>query len=103
MRILPNVILTLTFGMTVIMAMALAHRAMADEPASVLAQTSGGIVATTPEQDTGSGAQLNPQLCTLCYQQLQKDNHDCESLKGQDWTVCREAATSAYRQCSQGC
>jgi len=99
MRLLPKFVLTITFILTVMMG----YRAIADEPASVLAQASGGIVATTPEQDSDGAARLNPELCTRCYEQLRKENHDCESLKGQDWTICREAATSAYRQCSQGC
>ena len=99
MRLLPKYVLTITFTITSVMG----YRAIADEPLSVLAQASGGTVATTPEQDAGGAARSNPELCTRCYEQLRKNNQDCESLKGQDWTICREAATSAYRQCSQGC
>jgi hypothetical protein len=99
MELLPKFVLTITFTLAVVTG----HRAIAGEPVSVLAQASGGIVATTPEQDADGAARLNPEQCTRCYEQLQKDNDDCESLKGQDWTICREAATSAYRQCSQGC
>lgn len=56
-----------------------------------------------PGQEIGDGRQANPDFCTYCYRRLQTDNRDCESLKGQDWQVCREAASTAYHQCSQGC
>lgn len=50
-----------------------------------------------------SGGQPSPEHCTRCYKQLQQDNGDCESLEGQDWKICREAAATAYRRCSKGC
>lgn len=48
-------------------------------------------------------AQPSPEHCARCYEKLKQDNRDCQSLRGQDWTICREAAASAYRTCSKGC
>lgn len=45
----------------------------------------------------------SPEICTRCYEQLEKDNRECETLRGQDWQICREAAATAYRRCSEGC
>jgi len=45
----------------------------------------------------------NPSICAQCYEQLKKDNSECETLRGQDWKFCRDAATTAYRRCSAGC
>ena len=58
---------------------------------------------STVVEGIGGSAGPNPQLCARCYEQLQKDNRDCETLRGQDWQICREAASTAYRQCSEGC
>lgn len=52
---------------------------------------------------TASAGEPNPERCSRCYETLQKDNRDCESLQGQDWKICREAAAAAYRNCSKGC
>ena len=78
-------------------------RASDGEPAVVIAQTAGENSGMTPVQDAGSSEQANPQVCSFCFQQLQKDNRECEALKGQDWQICREAATAAYNRCSRGC
>jgi hypothetical protein len=61
------------------------------------------LYAQSAGEGAGNASQPNPELCTRCYLQLQKDNRECESLKGQDWQICRDAASAAYRQCSQGC
>ena len=63
-----------------------------------LAQSQPAVV----EGMGGSGGP-NPEVCTQCYEQLQKDNRECETLSGQDWKICREAAATAYRRCSTGC
>ena len=54
-------------------------------------------------QSGGTSARPNPEICTQCYEKLRKDYRDCETLEGQDWAICREAAITAYRRCSQGC
>lgn len=47
--------------------------------------------------------QPSPEHCTRCYKKLQQDDKDCQTLKGQDWQICREAAATAYKRCSKGC
>ena len=79
------------------------YGALGVEPAAMVAQASGDGAGAVPTQVSGNSERANPQICDFCFQQLQKDNRDCEALKGQDWQVCREAATTAYNQCSQGC
>ena len=63
-----------------------------------LAQSQSTVV-----EGVGGSRGPNPQICTQCFEQLKKDNHDCETLRGQDWQICREAAATAYRRCSVGC
>ena len=99
MRKLPGSFLLIVF-VTFSLPM---QRASGDEPAAMIAQTGGDNAATAPVQDAGGSGQANPQVCSFCFQQLQKDNRECEALKGQDWQICREAATTAYNQCSRGC
>ena len=99
MRTMPK-----SFLLIVFVAFSLAtHRASGDEPAAMVAQTGSDSAATTPVQDAGGSEQANPQVCNFCFQQLQKDNRECEALEGQDWQICREAATTAYNRCSRGC
>ena len=52
---------------------------------------------------TSGVAGPSPEHCTRCYEKLQQDNRDCQKLEGQDWSICREAAAMAYRECSKGC
>lgn len=78
-----------------ILALFAVHQSPVGAPAILHAQSSGEGTANAPRP--------NAEICTQCYLQLQKDNRNCESLKGQDWQICREAASSAYRQCSRGC
>lgn len=80
-----------------------APRAFGGESAALLAQTGGEVIDAAPTQVIGGSQPVNAQLCTNCFQQLQKDNRDCESLEGQDWQICREAASTAYQRCSRGC
>jgi hypothetical protein len=111
MRISPKQLLTMTWFLASALAGVLAcaltivvdNQAFANEPTALVAQASAGNVSATPQQGLAGRATVNPQACAQCYEQLQKDNRDCESLKGQDWQICREAAATAYRQCSQGC
>lgn len=70
---------------------------------TVAVNAPGGEGPSRLAQIGGTSAQPNPEICTQCYEKLQKDYRDCETLKGQDWAICREAATTAYRSCSQGC
>lgn len=58
--------------------------------------------STLVEGIGGSGGP-NPEVCAQCFEQLKKDNRDCQALSGEDWKVCREAAATAYRRCSKGC
>lgn len=64
--------------------------------------TALGLVLIVVHQPP-SGGQPSPEQCTRCFEKLREDNRDCQSLQGQDWTVCREAAAEAYRRCSKGC
>ena len=52
---------------------------------------------------SGGWAQPSPEQCARCYAKLQQDNKECQSLEGQDWSICRDAAAAAYRECSRGC
>lgn len=61
-----------------------------------------GLALLLVYQAPGIG-QPSPEHCTRCYKKLQQDNADCQTLKGQDWQICREAAATAYEQCSKGC
>lgn len=70
---------------------------------SLLAQTGGAMSGTGVSGGTGGSPGRNLEVCADCYRKLQKDNRDCESLQGQDWKICREAAATAYRRCSKGC
>ena len=79
------------------------HRVFAGEPEAMVAQTGSENTGMMPVQDAGGSEQANPQVCSFCFQQLQKDNRECEALKGQDWQICRDAATTAYNRCSRGC
>lgn len=63
----------------------------------------GGEGPTQLAQSGGTSTRPNPEICTQCYEKLQKDYADCKTLEGQDWAICREAAITAYRRCSQGC
>lgn len=58
---------------------------------------------STVVEGVGGSSGPNPEICSQCYEQLQKDNRECETLRGQDWQICREAAATAYRRCSVGC
>jgi len=93
----------LFFASMIALALVAMDRVLADEPLFLTLQSAGEDAQTAPGGGVVDAQQPNPELCTGCYQQLQKDNRDCEPLKGQDWQVCREAASVAYRQCSQGC
>jgi hypothetical protein len=99
MRTLPKYLFPVTFGLMFLVC----YQVFADEPPISLSQTTGELLSTTLAQGAGDSIPANAEFCTHCYQQLQKDNHNCETLKGQDWQICREAASTAYRQCSQGC
>lgn len=92
------------FLLLVVIAISLSvHRASGGEPVAMVAQTSAGDAVVAPVQEAGGSEQTNPQVCNFCFQQLQKDNRECEALEGQDWQICREAATTAYNRCSRGC
>jgi streptogramin lyase len=85
------------------LALLVLYQVPGSKPAFLYAQNAGAGTGSTLTEGIGSAGSPNPEVCTQCYLQLQKDNRNCESLKGQDWQICREAASTAYRQCSQGC
>lgn len=70
----------------------------AQAPVIRVAQSSESVV-----EGIGGDNGPNPQICARCYEQLKKDNRECESLQGQDWKICTEAAATAYRRCSERC
>jgi len=77
--------------------------ALAAEPPVLVVQSDQQQGGRVVSEGAGGTQQPNAQFCSHCFRQLQENNRDCESLKGQDWQVCREAASVAYRQCSQRC
>jgi hypothetical protein len=77
--------------------------APAAEPPALVVQSDQQQEGRLVSEGAAGARQPNAQFCSHCYQQLQRNNRDCESLKGQDWQVCREAANLAYRQCGQEC
>ena len=69
---------------------------------SRLVSTAAFVLVAAAAMSVGI-AQPSPEHCARCYEKLKQDNRDCQSLQGQDWTICRQAAATAYRECSRGC
>ena len=99
MRRLPAFVFLTAAGLV----LAMMYLAVGDGSSTLYAQSDGEKVGATIGEGAANAGRPDPALCTQCFQKLQKDNRDCETLTGQDWQIWREAAETAYRQCSHGC